>query len=279
MSELAAPGEVVGRYRLEELLGEGAAGLVFAARDEQGTRVALKVLRAELAEDRVMVARFEREARLTRDLGTPHVVPILELGRSKGFAYLAMPFYAGGSLAVRLRLLGPLGLDESVDLAAQLGRGLDALHARGVLHRDVKPSNVLLDGKGTAALADFGLARGADSTRLTAEGQLLGTPHYLAPELIEGREATLQSDVYALGCVLYECVAGEPPFAGRGAAEIGFAHLTEPPPDPRRRRAELPEGAAHAILAALEKDPSERPTTATALARMLMIGRSSSSPG
>src|SRR5207247_8195171 len=93
-----------------------------------------------------------------------------------------------------------------------------------------KPSNVLLDGEGTAALADFGLARGPDSTRLTAEGQLLGTPHYLAPELIEGGEATRQSDVYALGCVLFECLAGAPPFAGRGAAEIGFAHLTEPPP-------------------------------------------------
>jgi serine/threonine protein kinase len=279
MSELAAPGEVVGRYRLEELLGEGAVGLVFAARDEQGTRVALKLLRAELAEDRVMVARFEREARLTRDLGTPHVVPILELGRSEGLAYLAMPFYAGGSLAVRLRLLGAFGVDETVDLAAQLGRGLDALHARGVLHRDVKPSNVLLDGEGTAALADFGLARSADSTRLTAEGQLLGTPHYLAPELIEGREATRQSDVYALGCVLYECVAGEPPFAGRGAAEIGFAHLTEQPADPRERRDGLPEGAAQAILAALEKDPAQRPTTATALARMLMIGRSASGPG
>jgi serine/threonine protein kinase len=278
MSELAAPGEVVGRYRLEELLGEGAVGLVFAARDEQGTRVALKLLRAELAEDRVMVARFEREALLARELGTAHVVPILELGRSEGLAYLAMPFYAGGSLAVRLRLLGPLGLDETVDLAAQLGRGLDALHARGVLHRDVKPSNVLLDGEGTAALADFGLARSTDSTRLTAEGQLLGTPHYLAPELIEGREATRQSDVYALGCVLYECVAGEPPFAGRGAAEIGFAHLTEEAPDPRGRRAGLPEGAAQAILAALEKDPAQRPTTATALARMLMIGRSASAP-
>ena len=276
MSELAAPGEVVGRYRLEELLGEGAAGLVFAARDEQGTRVALKVLRAELAEDRVMVARFEREARLAHDLGTPHVVPILELGRSEGIEFLAMPYYAGGSLALRLRLLGPLSVDETVDLAAQLGRGLDALHARGVLHRDVKPSNVLLDGEGTAALADFGLARGPDSTRLTAEGQLLGTPHYLAPELIEGREASRGSDVYALGCVLYECLAGEPPFAGRGAAEIGFAHLTEPPPDPRARRVELSEGLAHAVLTALEKDPAARPTTATALARMLMIGGRSS---
>ncbi|TML34880.1 MAG: serine/threonine protein kinase [Actinobacteria bacterium] len=276
MSELAAPGEVVGGYRLEEPLGEGAVGLVFAARDADGRRVALKLLRSELAEDQVMVARFEREARLAHDLGTPHVVPILELGRSEGIEFLAMPYYAGGSLALRLRLLGPLGVDETVDLAAQLGRGLDALHARGVLHRDVKPSNVLLDGEGTAALADFGLARGPDSTRLTAEGQLLGTPHYLAPELIEGREASRASDVYALGCVLYECLAGEPPFAGRGAAEIGFAHLTEPPPDPRARRVELSEGLAHAVLTALEKDPAARPTTATALARMLMIGGRSS---
>jgi eukaryotic-like serine/threonine-protein kinase len=279
MSELAAPGEVVGGYRLEEPLGEGAVGIVFAARDADGRRVALKLLRSELAEDRVVVARFEREARLAHDLGTPHVVPILELGRSEGIEFLAMPYYAGGSLALRLRLLGPLAVNETVDLAAQLGRGLDALHARGVLHRDVKPSNVLLDGEGTAALADFGLARGPDSTRLTAEGQLLGTPHYLAPELIEGREAFRESDVYALGCVLYECLAGEPPFAGRGAAEIGFAHLTEPPPDPRTRRAELPEGLVQAVLTALEKDPAARPTTATALARMLMIGGSSSSPG
>jgi serine/threonine protein kinase len=277
VSELAAPGQVIGGYRLEELLGEGAAGLVFAARDSEGRRVALKLLRPELADDRVMVARFEREARLARDLGT-HVVPILELERSEDMEYLVMPFYAGGSLAFRLRALGPLGIDDTVELAAQLGRGLDALHGRGVLHRDVKPSNVLLDGEGAAALADFGLARSDDSTRLTADGQLLGTPHYLAPELIEGQEATRESDIYALGCVLYECLAGEPPFAGRGAAQIGFAHMTEPAPDPRVRRPELPEGAAHAILAALEKDPGARPTTATALARMLMIGSSSSSP-
>jgi len=274
VSELAAPGQVIGGYRLEELLGEGAAGLVFAARDGEGNRVALKLLRPELADDRVMVARFEREAKLARDLGT-HVVPVLELGRSDGIEYLAMPFYAGGSLALRLRVAGPLGLDDAVELAAQLGRGLDALHGKGVLHRDVKPSNVLLDGEGTAALSDFGLARSADSTRLTADGQLLGTPHYLAPELIEGSEASRQSDVYALGCVLYECLAGEPPFAGRGAAQIGYAHLTEPPPDPRARRPELPEGAAHALLAALEKEPESRPTTATALARMLMLGSAS----
>jgi serine/threonine protein kinase len=267
----------IGRYRLEEPLGEGAVGVVFAARDENGGRVALKLLRPELSDDDVMVARFEREARLTRDLDTRHVVPILDLGRSQGRAYLAMPFYAGGSLAARLRALGPLGVDETIELAAQLGRGLDALHARDVLHRDVKPSNVLLDGEGTAALADFGLALGTDSTRLTAEGQLLGTPHYLAPELIEGHEATRESDVYALGCVLYECLAGEPPFAGRGVAEIGFAHLAEAPPDPRERRPELPEGIVQALLAGLEKEPAARPTSATALARMLHVGKSRAS--
>jgi len=277
MSELA-PGETIGRYRLEEVLGEGAVGVVFSARDEQGARVALKLLRPELSDDHVMVARFEREASLAGELDTPHVVRILELGRSRGRAYLVMPYYGGGSLALRLRSLGPLGADEAVELAAQLGRGLDALHSRGVLHRDVKPSNVLLDAEGTAALADFGLARGTDSTRLTAEGQLLGTPHYLAPELIEGQEATRESDVYALGCVLYECLAGEPPFSGRGVAEIGFAHLAEAPPDPRRRRPELSEGTAQALLAALEKDPEARPTTATALARMLTAGRSASAP-
>jgi serine/threonine-protein kinase len=278
MSGAPAPGRSIGPYRLEELLGEGAAGLVFAARDDRGGRIALKLLRPELAADAIVVARFEREAQLAAELGTTHVVPILELGRSDGFTYLAMPYYRGGSLAMRLRALGPLGLDETVELAAQLGRGLDALHGSGILHRDVKPSNVLLDGEGSAALADFGLARAADSTQLTAAGQLLGTPHYLAPELIEGREATRASDVYALGCVLYECLAGEPPFAGRGAAEVGFAHLTEPPPDPLRLRPELPEGAAHALLAALEKEPEARPTTATALARMLTAGRSASSP-
>ena len=251
----------VGRYTLGDRLGEGATGVVFRAGD-----FAVKLLRPEYAAETVPRARFAREALLSARVESRHVVPILELGDG----YLVMPFYPAGSLAGR----GRLSPDEAIDLAAQLGRGLDALHDAGILHRDVKPSNVLLAADGTAALSDFGLARAADSTRLTRDDQLVGTPHYLAPELIEGSDATAASDVYALGCLLYECLTGEPPFAGRTVAEIGFAHLVEPAPDPRELRPELSPELADALLTALEKDPSARPTSGTALARMLHVSRS-----
>jgi serine/threonine-protein kinase len=245
----------VGRYILGPVLGEGATGVVYRA---EGEDVAVKVLRAG---DPVAEQRFAREARLARAAESRHLVPVLEVGER----FIVMPYYPGGTLADRIRDQGKLPLPETVDLAAQLAQGLDALHACGIVHRDVKPSNVLLDGGGVAALADFGLARGADSTQLTRDGQLVGTPQYVAPELIEGVQASTASDVYALGCVLYECLAGEPPFAGRTAAELGYAHLVEPPPDVPG----YPDGVTLALHTALEKDPAARPRTATALARLL----------
>jgi serine/threonine protein kinase len=271
-----AAGETLGPYRLEVLLGEGAMGVVFSARDGRGRRVAVKILRPEHSGERVALARFEREARVAGGIDPRHVVPVLDLGESEGLVYLVMPYYAGGSLAVRLRALGRVAPEEAVDLAAQLGRGLDELHAHDVLHRDVKPSNVLLDGEGAAALTDFGLARSENSTRITRDGEILGTPHYLAPELIAGFEASRATDIYALGCVLYECLVGEPPFAGRRLPEIAFGHLAEPPPDPRDNRPDLSDGMAEALVAALEKDPEHRPTSGTSLARMLHLGHSAS---
>jgi len=264
--------EIAG-YRIERQLGEGATGVVYAARASDGAAVAVKVLRPELAADGILQARFLREARLARGISSPHVVPILDVGDNGGMTYLVLPLYPGGSLAGRLADGGPLRVDETIDISAELGRGLDELHRGGIVHRDVKPSNVLFDADGRAALSDFGLARAVDSTRLTTDGQLLGTPHYLAPELIEGEEATAASDVYAFGCLLYECVAGEPPFAAMRLTELGFAHLAEPAPDARERRPDVPPGFAEALLAALEKDPAARPTTATALARMLSSAR------
>jgi serine/threonine protein kinase len=266
-----APGQQLGGYRLERLLGEGASGVVFAAVDARDARVALKLLRPELADDVVLRARFVREARVAREIESKHVARILELGEAQGLTYLVLPLYEGGSLADRLRTRGRLGAEDTIHLAAQLARGLEALHERGIVHRDLKPSNVLFGDDGTAAIADFGLARTPDSTRLTLDGQLLGTPHYVAPEVNEGLEATPASDLYALGCVLYECVVGEPPFAGRRLSELGFAHLVEPAPDPRERRPDLPGDFAFALLTALEKEPSARPTTPTALVRMLHL--------
>jgi serine/threonine-protein kinase len=259
------------RYRILERIGEGAAGIVYRATDGT-TEVAFKVLRAADAESQ---RRFAREARLAQACASPHVVRILDVGED----YIVMPLYRGGSLAARLAAAGRLSPAETARLAAELARGLDALHAQGVLHRDVKPSNVLHDEAGTAVLTDFGLARGADSTQLTREGQVLGSLHYLAPELIEGRPATPASDVYALGCLLYECAVGSPPFAGRSEVELGYAHLVEPPPDPHARRPELPLEVSRALLTALAKHPCARPTTATALARMLHLAGTSAPAG
>jgi serine/threonine-protein kinase len=274
--QLLAPGRTIGPYRLEESIGEGAGGVVFRARPPAGAAVALKVLRPDRADDAALRARFRREAALAREIDSRHIVPVLEIGEAEGLTYIAMPLYGGGSLALRLRAGGRLELGAAVTLAAELGRGLDLLHRRGILHRDVKPSNILLAEDGAAALADFGLARTGESTRLTEEGQVVGTPHYLAPEVIEGRDATRASDVYAVGCVLHECLTGSPPFAGRALAEIAFAHVVEPPPDAHDLRPELPRDVGAALASALAKDPADRPTTGTALARLLQVARTSS---
>lgn len=252
----------VGRYRLLGVLGEGATAVVYRATDGS-TDVAVKMLRDPTD---VALRRFAREARVAAEIESRHLVPVLEVGDG----YLVLPQYAG-TLADRIRSGGALSVEDTVALAAEVAQGLDALHRAGVLHRDVKPSNVLLDDAGSAALTDFGLARGADSTQLTRDGQLVGTVHYLAPELIEGSPAGSASDIYAFACLLYECLTGAPPFAGRRDAEVGFAHLVEEAPDPRALRPELSEDMALALLTALEKDPRSRPTTATALARMLHL--------
>jgi serine/threonine protein kinase len=255
---------VIDGYLLQEVIGEGASGVVHLAVTPAGERVAIKILRPERAGDEVARTRFLRETRVARTIRSRHVVPVVDLGETEQTIYLVMPFYEGGSLSGR----APLGLAETVALAGQIAGGLDALHEGGILHRDVKPSNVLLGDDGTAALSDFGLALAADSTRVTDTGVVLGTPHYLAPELVAGGEATTHSDIYAFGCLLYELISGRPPFAdATRPAEVGFAHLVDPVPD----ISGAPTDVSLALRAALAKSPEERPTTATALARMLYL--------
>ncbi|MDX6475793.1 MAG: hypothetical protein QOH95_1304 [Gaiellaceae bacterium] len=238
----------IGPFEVVEVVGEGATGVVYRAVGD----VAVKVLRDA---DPVAVHRFRRETRIAGSLASRHLVRILDVGET----WFAMPYYERGSLARTV----PLSLPEVVRVAAEVAQALDQLHGAGVVHRDVKPSNVLIGDEG-AVLADFGLARTADSTQLTREGQLVGTAHYLAPELIEGEPADAASDIYAFACLLYEAATGAPPFAGRNDAEIGYAHLVEPPPRPA-----IAPAFADALLLGLAKNAAERPTSATALARML----------
>jgi serine/threonine-protein kinase len=264
------PGEQIGDYVVDALLGEGATGGVYrATRGRDGLVVALKVLKRGLSRDAAFVGRFVREARIAASVKHPHLVPVVESGEHAGRLYLVSRFYDTGSLADLIDRDGRLAVDESIRLAAEVASGLGALHAHGIVHRDVKPSNVMLDRMGAAALTDFGLARSDAYTVLTIPGQVLGTLDYIAPELIQGQPATSESDVYSLGCLVYECVTGSPPFADRGVFEVAVAHLEDAPPDPRERRDTVGAELAWALVRALEKDPSLRPPTATAYAHML----------
>ena len=264
------PGLRLGSYVLEEMLGEGGMGIVFRASHDDGAVVALKILRPELSGDAGYRRRFEREGRIASSLTHPHLVEVIDSGEADGWTYLASRYVAGESLAERLARTGPLPVEDVVRLTGEVGTALDTLHASELVHRDVKPSNVMLSDTG-AELTDFGVARGSADSVLTAPGRVVGTIDYLAPEVIRGQPARPPADVYALGCLVYECVAGTPPFGARPFAEAALAHLSEDPPDPSPARRDLPRSFWTALRPALAKDPAERPPTATAYALMLRV--------
>jgi serine/threonine-protein kinase len=264
------PGDTLGGYKLEEILGEGGMGLVFrASRTADGHEVALKVLKIELAGDLMFQHRFRQEARAASEVHDPHLVPIIEADQADGRHYLAVDYVPGGSLGDRLEQSKTLGGVEAARVVSEVAAGLDALHAAGIVHRDIKPQNILFAHDGRAMLTDFGLAKGPAYTVLTKPGQVMGTLDYLAPELIRGEPATTLTDVYALGCLAYECVAGKAPFADKSLFEVGLAHLEEQPADPCADRPELPPELGTAVLTALEKDPSRRPQSAGTFAVLL----------
>jgi serine/threonine-protein kinase len=247
-------------------------GVVFRARRETDDEsVALKILRDELAGDDLYRRRFQREARIASELAHEHVVPVVDFGEESGRLYIAALYVRGVSLSERIVSQGALSLADALRLMSDLSGALEALHARGLVHRDVKPANVMVDERGAASLTDFGLARGVADTVLTKTGMVVGTVDYLAPELIRGQQAGPSSDIYALGCLLYECLTGAPPFAGKPYVETLLAHVRDQPLDLSVVRPDLPEGFSWAVLKAVAKDPGQRPATATAYARLLRV--------
>ncbi|MBY8858124.1 protein kinase [Nocardia sp. CA2R105] len=250
-------GRQFGPYRLDRLIGRGSAGEVWLAHDTvTGRAVALKILSPAAAEDPDYRRRFEREANIGARLDNPHVVPIHTFGAHQGRLYLDMAHIPGVDVARTLRL-GPMRAPEAVDLVAQVAQALDAAHVAGLVHRDVKPANIIVHASGFAYLIDFGIARISNQTTITATGFTIGTLAYMAPERFAG-DAEPRSDIYSLTCVLYECLTARRPFGDTDPVQQLHAHLHEDPP----RVESVPDALNEVIARGMAKNPQDRYRTA-----------------
>ena len=270
-------GTDLGPYRIERVIGRGGMGVVYLAEDQElGRRVALKLLPDEVAGDADFRARFERESRLAASLDHPNIIPIFEAGELAGTVYLAMRYVEGTDLAAALRD-DPPSPDAACQILMQVATALDAAHARGLVHRDVKPANVLLDpGAGDARgvhayLTDFGLTKEAGSASgATRAGTFLGTLAYMAPEQVDGREVGARADEYSLAAMAFEALAGHVPFQRAQEIAVAMAHLKDPPPSAVSLRPSLPPGVDAVLARGLAKDPEARyPTCAAFVAALL----------
>jgi eukaryotic-like serine/threonine-protein kinase len=267
------------RYELQDRLGSGGMSTVYRAVDRILERtVAVKILAEHLSDDERFVARFRREALAVAKLIHPNIVQVYDTGVDRGRHYIVMEYIEGRSGAQLLQRHRTLGPATTVEIGAQACAGLDFAHRRGIIHRDVKPGNLLVvggpDGGGEMAvkLADFGIARAAEQTRITQVGSVVGTAAYLAPEQARGEEATPSSDAYSLGVVLYQFLTGRLPYEGSSLAELAVRQQNERPLPPRTYNDEVPETLSGAVLRALESDPARRYASADELAQALRDG-------
>ena len=255
-----------GRYRIIEEIGHGGMGNVYKAFDTKvGEKIALKIIRPEIARDRTSIERFRNELKLARQITHPHVCRVFDLGEDAGTPFLTMEFVPGENLALMLRMTGALPPETAVGYARQIAQGLAAAHRLGVIHRDLKPHNVLIDESGTAKIMDFGIARSVLGGTSADDGKMIGTPDYMAPEQAAGNPADARADIYALGVILYEMVAGRRPFAGDTPRDLVLKHRTEPPRPPLELNDRVSVGLNELILKCLAKDPADRYQTADEL--------------
>jgi eukaryotic-like serine/threonine-protein kinase len=249
------------RYRVERLIGRGGMGAVYLAHDEVlGDLVALKLISSAWSTDpEAAIERFRREASAARRVSSPNVIRIHDLGETRdGLLFISMEYVAARTLADLLDARGSLTIDDTRDIIGQVCDGLEAAHNAGVIHRDLKPLNILVGERNAVKIIDFGLAKTTFLGQMTATGLILGTPQYMSPEQVKGRPVDARSDIYALGALTYHAVTGRPPFDGDTPIAVTFAACTEAPVDPRELRSDVPAVLAKAILAALAKEPSDR---------------------
>ncbi len=259
------------RYELIRELGRGGMATVYLAHDPRFKRdVAIKILPPEFLHDPMFQARFEREAQTIAALEHSAIVPVYDYGEAQGQPYLVMRYMAGGSLLDRI-MKGALTLDESVRIVQRVAAGLDTAHGKGIIHRDLKPANILFDNHDDAYLSDFGVVKLTEATsNLTGSGSIIGTPHYMAPELADMVEVTLAVDIYALGVTLYQMLTASVPYEADTPLRLMFAHINEPIPDLRDKRPDLPEDVSLVVRQAMAKDPAARYESAGMLAADLV---------
>jgi serine/threonine-protein kinase len=250
---------IAGRYELLELVGRGGMSTVWKAQDRLLDRtVAIKVLHEQFTQDEEYVERFRREARSVAQLSHPNIVTVIDRGEDGGQQYIVFEYVAGRNLKQLIERQGPLPIRDALLLALQMARALGFAHDRGLIHRDVKPQNVLLNEDGQAKMTDFGIARSVDVDGVTITGTVLGTSEYIAPEQARGQRVDALTDVYSLGVVLYELLTGGVPFHGENFVAVALRHVNEPPPDVLERRPDCPPRVAMAIERAMAKRPEDR---------------------
>jgi serine/threonine-protein kinase len=276
---MMASGILSGRYEIGDRLGSGGMSSVHMATDLILERsVAVKILAEHLSDDERFVERFRREALAVAKLIHPNIVQVYDTGIDEGRHYIVMEYVQGRSGAQILQRQGPLDGEATAEIGAQACAGLDYAHRRGIIHRDVKPGNLMIvggpvgGGEMTVKLTDFGIARAVEQTRITQVGSVVGTAAYLSPEQVRGEEATPATDVYALGVVLYQFLTGRLPYEGSTLAELAVRQQNEKPLPPSTYNDEVPETLGAAVLRALEGDPSRRYASASELAGGLQLG-------
>jgi eukaryotic-like serine/threonine-protein kinase len=247
------------RYRLDEKIGSGGMSSVYRAFDPTLERwVAIKLMHRDISHDPDQLERFRREARAVARLNHPHIVTVIDAGEDDGAPYIVFEYVEGETLKERIRRLGRLPVSEAVAYAIEIGRALECAHVNRLVHRDVKPQNVLIDPDGRAKVTDFGIARSLEAQGLTATGRVLGTTDYVSPEQALGHEVTGQSDIYSLGIVLYEMLTGEAPYKADTQVAVAMKHVRDPLPDVQRRRPEISASLARVVERATAKETQNR---------------------
>ncbi|UZJ77209.1 Stk1 family PASTA domain-containing Ser/Thr kinase [Fictibacillus sp. KU28468] len=250
---------ISGRYKLLEVIGDGGMAIVYRAKDLILDRdVAVKILRSEFSDDEEFIKRFRREAEAATSLAHPHIVSIFDVGEENNVYFIVMEYVKGKTLKQYIRDHGRLSVEESIQIIRQIASGMVAAHEHGIIHRDIKPHNILIDEHGLAKVTDFGIALAITSATITHTNSVLGSVHYFSPEQARGGVANAKSDIYSLGVVLFEMLTGRVPFTGESPVSVALKHLQEEVPEPRKINPEIPQSVENIILKALTKNPVYR---------------------